>query len=92
MRYDHRARFEQTGSGASRGEHPSVLGSLRFGGIETARHPNGSVFEHLGGNPRRSLLRPDEQDTERPASLGDVDQHVLDRALSVARGVLVQLV
>ena len=42
----------------------------------------------LGGR----LLRADEHDAEAAAALGDVEEHLLDRAAPLARGVLVELV
>ena len=69
-----------------------VLGPLRFGRVQPARHPDRAVREdppfHLAGG----LLRADQYHPERAAPLGQVEQDLLDRAVAFAWRVLVELV
>ena len=89
---EHRAGLGDGGADPLRGGQEAVLGPSRLGRVEAADHPDRRVRHdaplHLAGG----LLRADQDDAERPAALGDVEQHVLDRRAALARRVLVQLV
>ena len=84
--------FSKRARARVRRQHPAVLGALGLGRIEPAAHPDRRVLEHLRRHAARRLLGADEQHAERPTALGDVDQHVLQRAGALARRVLVELV
>ena len=74
------------------GRQEPVLRTPRLGRVQPADHLDRRVGDdpplHLG----RRLLRADEDDAQRTTALGDVEQHLLDRARPLARRVLVQLV
>src|SRR5580704_14455101 len=54
--------------------------------------PPGDADSGVGEDPPlhvcRGLPRPDQDDAERPAALGDVEEDLLDRAVALARRVL----
>ncbi len=66
--------------------------AARLGRVEPADHPDGRVGHDAALDLAGRLLRADQDDAQRPAALGDVEQHVLDRRGALARRVLVQLV
>ncbi len=74
------------------GREEAVLGPRRLGRVEPADHPDRRVGHDPPLDLARGLLRADQDHAQRPAALGDVEQHLLDRAGALARRVLVQLV
>ena len=67
--------------------------SGREASAASRRHdPDGGVGDDAPFDLARRLLRPDEDDPERAAAFGDIEQNVLDQASPLARGVLVQFV
>ena len=66
--------------------------SFGFRGVKPARDPDRAVRQDAPLNFAGGLLRPDQDDPQRPASFGDVEQDLLDRAVAFTRRVLVQLV
>ena len=64
----------------------------RLGGVEPADDPDRRVGDDPPLDLARRLLGADEDDAERPAPLGDVEQDLLDRARPLPRRVLVELV
>ena len=68
-------------------EAEAVFGSLGLGRVEPPGDPDGAVGQDPALDLRRGLLRPDEDDAEGPAALGDVEQDLLDGALALARRV-----
>jgi hypothetical protein len=70
----------------------AALGPFGFGGVEPAGDADRAVGHdpplHLAGR----LLSPDQDHPERPAAFGDIQQELLDRAVPLARRVLVQLI
>ncbi len=73
-------------------KHPAVFRPLGLGRIEAAAHADRRVLEHLRRHPARRLLGAHEQHAERPPTLRDVDQHVLQGTRALSRRVLVELV
>src|SRR5690349_18172514 len=70
----------------------AALGPFGLGGVEPAGDADRAVGHdapfHLAGR----LLGADQDHPERPAAFGDIQQELLDRAVPLARRVLVQLV
>jgi hypothetical protein len=89
---EHGAGLRQRGALPLRGRQVPVLGPFGLGGIEPAGDADRAVGHdaplHLAGR----LLGPDQDHAQRPAALGDIQQELLDRAVALARRVLVQLV
>ncbi len=89
---EHGARLGDHRPGALRGWQEAVLGPLGLGRIEAPGDPDGAVGQDPPLDLRRGLLRPDQDDAERPAALCDVEQDLLDRAVALARRVFVELI
>ena len=60
-------------------------GALRLGRVEPARDADRRVRDDAALDLARGLLRADEDDAERAAALGDVEQDLLDRRVALAR-------
>ena len=89
---EHGARLGQGGPGALAGRQEPVLGAAGLGGVQPADHPDAGVGHDPAFHLARRLLGADQDDAQAPAAFGDVQQHVLDRAVALARRVLVELV
>ncbi len=73
------------------GQEP-VLGPGCLRRVEATGDANRRVGDDAPLDLARGLLRADEDDAERAAALGDVEQDLLDRRFTVAGRVLVELV
>ena len=90
--HDHRARFDQCRALALGRGKEAIFAPTSFGCVEPADDSDRRVGDDATLDLARRLLRTDENDSERTTSLGDVEQYLLDRTGTLARGVLVQLV
>ena len=86
----HRAGQEARRALAQLGREEAVLGGLAR--VEPAGDLERRLADDRLGHPARRLLAADEQHAERAPALGDVDEQLLDRAVALARRVLVELV
>ena len=77
---------------AVRRREEAVLGRCASAGVETARDADRAVRDDPPLDLAGGLLGADEDDAERAAALGDVEQDLLDRRVALRRRVLVQLV
>ena len=73
------------------GRYP-YSGRVGFGGVQPAGDPDRAVRHDAPLHLARGLLGPDQDHPERPATLGHIEQDLLDRAVTLAGRVLVQLV
>ena len=79
---DHRPRLEDRRALAGGLGQEAVLGALGLGRVEPADDADGRVRDDPALDLARGLLGADEDHAEAAAALGDVEQHLLDRATS----------
>src|SRR5581483_6011057 len=89
---DHRPGLEDGGARARHRRKEPVLAPLRLRGVEPPHHPERAVRDDPALHLARGLLGADQDHPERAPALGHIEEHLLDRAPALARGVAVQLV
>ena len=88
----HRARFENGGSLALHRRKKPVFLPRGLGGVEPTHHPDRAVGDDAALDLAGGLLGSDEDDAEAATTFGDIEKDLLDRAVSLPRGVLVEFV
>ena len=89
--HDHRAGLDGAAQAEGLGQ-VVVLGALALSKVEASVDADAAVAGDALLDPAGGLPGADEDDAQGAATLGDVEQDVLDRTPSFARGVLVELV
>ena len=90
--HDHRAGLDDGAAQAEGLGQVVILGALALGKVEASVDADAAVASDALLDPAGGLLGADEDDTQGAATLGDVQQDVLDRTVPFARGILVQFV
>src|SRR5450756_1088362 len=90
--HNHRAGLDDGAAQAEGLGQVVVLGALALGEVQAPVDTDAGVAGDALLDATGGLLGADEDDAQGAATLGDVEQDVLDRAVTFARGVLVELV